>query len=249
MNPLRNLWRTYRMYGRRGAYVLARYYAAKVHATVAGPGRECPVCGWTGREFHPIVYPDHGLWRTKASCPRCGAFERHRALWFAYGDFFRTRSQRMRILHFAPELCFRDLFKSRSSRYVTSNYVHERSDLRLDLANVGLIDGSFDLIIANGVLTSVPDHRGAIESLYRVLTPGGFALICDVVSPDDVTRENAERPMGLQRSIGGRDLQDSFRPFDATLVNIAECVPERDRERFRVPGDDFYLIRLEKPAS
>jgi hypothetical protein len=247
MNPVRNLWRTYRRYGVRGASALSRYYAAKTRAYAMGPGRECPICGWTGREFHPAVYPAHGLWRTRATCPRCGSFERHRALWFGYEEFLSSRVARPRTLHCAPERCFRPLFESRSARYITSNYDHEQSDVRLDLVNLGLRDETFDLIVANGVLSSVPDLRRAVDSLYRVLSPGGSALICDLVNLQGPSRECSPSPMGDRRSFGGRDLSRTFQPFEAELHDIGDFPPAADHARFGIRRDDFYLIRLRKP--
>ncbi|MCC7418638.1 MAG: class I SAM-dependent methyltransferase [Acidobacteria bacterium] len=239
------LWRTYRRYGRRGAWALSRYYVEKVRASVSGPGRACPICGWSGPQFHPAVYPAHGLWRRHAACPRCASLERHRALWFAYRAFLASCHARPRVLHLSPERCFRALFQAHASRYVTGNYDHERADARLDLEHLGLADGSFDLIVANGVLSSVRDLAKAIDNLHRVLAPGGSALLCDLVKPDGVTRECADNLMAIRREFGGADLPRVFGPFTATLSDPRSLVAEADRERFGIRRDDFYLIRLD----
>lgn len=249
MNPVFNVWDTYRRRGFHAAAALTEYYVAKARALVAGPGRHCPICGWRGREFHPIAYVASGTWRTKASCPRCGSLERHRALFFVYHDYFRSHPRPVRILHFAPERCFRHLFQSHSSRYITSNYGQEPSDLRLDLEHLGLSDESFDLLVANGVLTSVANYDRAIESLYRVLKSGGAGLLCDIVDPHENARELPERPMDQRRALGGRDLAERFWPFEAEVLDATSFVPHLDHERFGIRRDDFYLIRLRKPGN
>jgi hypothetical protein len=137
---------TYRRYGFRGAKALIRYYVAKRRAIGGGPGRECPVCGWNGPEFFPIVHPPIGLFRVKASCPTCGSLERHRALWFVYREFFRSHPSHARVLHFAPETCFRALFTSHAQHYFTSSFDHETSSVRLDLNHLGLLKESIDIV-------------------------------------------------------------------------------------------------------
>ena len=247
MKQLQTLWRAYHNYGKRGAWALARFYAAKIQALIAGPGRQCPICNWSGPEFHPAVYPGQGLWRIKAVCPSCGSFERHRALWFAYKAFLASRAAPQRILHFAAERCFRDLFEAHASTYVTSEYVNELCDVRLDLVNLGLKDGTFDIVIANGVLTSVQDYPLAVESIYRVLAPGGTSLVCDLVTPEGVLTEVGDNPMAVRRIFGGVDLQDAFGAFNAVLQDMRAGVPESDRDGYGIRNDDFHLIRLDKP--
>jgi SAM-dependent methyltransferase len=245
-NPLLSLWRTYQGSGPRGAALLLKFYCERVRVSVVGPGRECPICRWEGPEFQPLVYPAEMKWRRRAACPRCGSLERHRRLWFAYSDYFRTCRQSPRVLHFAPEECFRPLFECRSSRYLRSDYSGGRGDLRLDLDDLGLRGDSIDLVVATSVFSCVPDHRRAVHNLHRILTAGGTALLCDPVDPEGKTNEWGATCFGVRRSFGSRDLAEMFSPFAARLVPILDLVPECDRARFGVYGDDFGLIRLDK---
>ena len=45
--------------------------------------------------------------------------------------------------------------------------------VQADLMEAPFADGSFDFIIADGVLHHTPDTRAAVEALYRKLSPGG----------------------------------------------------------------------------
>jgi hypothetical protein len=249
LNPFLNIWSAYRRHGRGSASALARYYVAKGRAVLTGPGRRCPICGWSGREFHPFVVVKSGLWRTKAACPACGSLERHRALFFAYGEYFRSHPTPGRILHLAPERCFRRLFHSRSAQYITSNYDREPSDLRLDVTRLGVRSGAIDLVVANGVMSYAGDHREAVDNLFRVLAPGGVALLCDIVNPEGRSGERPPEGHGQLRHFGGRDLAQKFTPFTANLIDVRTFVPPADHERFGIRRDDFYLIRLDKPLN
>src|SRR4051812_15407005 len=68
---------------------------------------ECPICGYDGPLMD--VHPSTGI-RKHAQCPRCGALERHRLQHLAIGEALRGRDRSsMKMLHFAPERCFRPL--------------------------------------------------------------------------------------------------------------------------------------------
>lgn len=45
------------------------------------------------------------------------------------------------------------------------------------ISNLPFPDGSFDLVYSNGVLHHMPDPRGAIAEIHRVLRPGGRARV------------------------------------------------------------------------
>jgi SAM-dependent methyltransferase len=170
-------------------------------------------------------------------------------LFFAYGEYFRSHPTPGRILHLAPERCFRRLFHSRSAQYITSNYDREPSDLRLDVTRLGVRSGAIDLVVANGVMSYAGDHREAVDNLFRVLAPGGVALLCDIVNPEGRSGERPPEGHGQLRHFGGRDLAQKFTPFTANLIDVRTFVPRADHERFGIRRDDFYLIRLDKPLN
>ena len=95
----------------------------------------------------------------------------------------------------------------------------------------------------------LPDLTRAIHSLHRILKSGGDALICDIVNPQEDSREFAEMRFSTWRSLGGRDLDATFAPFAAELIDLIGFVPETDRNRLGICRDDFYLIRLHKPEA
>jgi arsenite methyltransferase len=54
-------------------------------------------------------------------------------------------------------------------------------------------DGSFDVVISNGVIDLIPDKDAAFAELYRVLTPGGRIQVADVTIQNPVSEEGRRK--------------------------------------------------------
>lgn len=204
---------------------------AKLLADRARPADEmhafqCPLCGYEGH-FDPIFGSD--AMRFSAECPQCHSRERHRFL-----KLWMERDPRCRhfgrCLHFAPEpVLTRDL-APRCDRYETADIEPGRADLELNMENLALDDQCVDVIMANHVLEHVDDGK-ALAELFRVLRPGGFAILTTPVVP--AWRESYE-----DASIRGDGPQHlHFGQYDHVRIFGSDI-----EDRIRAPGFDLEVI-------
>jgi ubiquinone/menaquinone biosynthesis C-methylase UbiE len=81
-------------------------------------------------------------------------------------------------LHFAPEQCFYKLFKeSNTIEYTTTDLNSPLADVLADICKLPFADNEFDFILCNHVLEHIPDDYKALQEIYRVLKPGGTAIL------------------------------------------------------------------------
>lgn len=102
----------------------------------------------------------------------------------------------MRILHFAPEKIFYQLFASfKDIDYWPVDLNPSFAGIRqvVDMTNIPFKDDSFDLIMATHVLEHIPDDIKAMQEVYRVLKPQtGVAFLNVPVYKRLHTLENPE---------------------------------------------------------
>ncbi|MBE8953848.1 MAG: methyltransferase domain-containing protein [Quinella sp. 1Q7] len=104
----------------------------------------------------------------------------------------------MRVLHFAPEPCFYQLFASLKdidywSVDLDTKRYKGRVRKKVDITDITFDDDSFDLIMCTHVLEHIPDDRKAMRELYRVLKPKtGIALLNVPLYNIPATFENPE---------------------------------------------------------
>lgn len=138
----------------------------------------CPICQNSHNEF---LASNNKIKRDNACCPTCRSLERHRHLWLFLKenkpDFF---NQKATLLHWAPEICFIPQLKSLSHlTYIQAdiNRPYNPDITKLDITNIALPDSSVEVTICSHVLEHIVDDHKAMTELYRVLKPGGYALI------------------------------------------------------------------------
>lgn len=134
-----------------------------------------PIDNKSFRLFLPYGY---GKQRQNVLSPSTLSLERHRLLWLYLvreTDFFTSPKK---VLHFAPEQAFYRRFrKQKNLTYTTTDLLSPLADVKADICNLPFDDNSYDIILCNHVLEHIPDDIKAMRELYRVLKPGGWAVL------------------------------------------------------------------------
>jgi len=114
----------------------------------------------------------------------------------------------------------------------------------MDAKNLALKDGSFDAVVAQYVITAVPDPEATLDEFIRVLKPGGELILVNHIGAESGPRRAFELAFApLARRLGWRP---EF-PWER-LVKWAAC--HRDvtlaERRPMPPMGHFSLIRYRK---
>ncbi|MEI7581523.1 class I SAM-dependent methyltransferase [Runella sp.] len=162
---------------------LVSHFGVKVLSVFySGKGVECSVCGSEFRKFLP--YGRSG--RDNALCPNCLALERHRLMYLYLQRKTNFFKDNLKLLHVAPEYCFIDRFeKMKNLDYITADIESPLAKVKMDIHQIPFEDNTFDVAFCNHVMEHVDDDIKAMSELYRVLKPGGWAII---QSPQDWSR-------------------------------------------------------------
>lgn len=144
-----------------------------------------PIDGKSFREFIPYGYNNV---RKNALSPSTYSLERHRMLWLYLKNETKIFSNKVKLLHFAPEPAFYEIFKkSNNILYDTIDLNSPLADIKADICNLPLKDDTYDFILCNHVLEHIEDDLKAMSELYRVLKKGGIGIF---QIPIDSKREN-----------------------------------------------------------
>lgn len=203
-----------------------------------GRRHTCPCCGWRLRTF------THGgasvRSRPNGYCPRCNAKARHRRDWLFLESKTNLFTDRIKLLHVSPKYALsRRLVRMKNLEYVALDLEHRlNTTVRADLSAMPLRSDTFDAIICIHVLEHVDDDRRAMLEIFRVLKPGGWALISVPIRLDEKTYEDATITTPAARKVAfgetshvrfyGHDLVDRLKAtgFDVTMDAAADLDAE-----------------------
>lgn len=205
----------------------------------AGNKVECPICGGNYRSFLPYgrINP-----RPNALCPSCLSLERHRLIWVYLKEKTNFFSQKLSVLHLAPEPCFVKRFeKIHGDTYITGDIESPLAKVKMDIHRIPFEENKFDVVLCNHVLEHVQDDIKAMREIRRVLKPGGWAILqVPFFSPvPNVTFEdNSVSDPREREKIFGQD--DHVRKF-------GKDYPQRiERSGLKAILDDFAKSQLDK---
>ena len=134
-----------------------------------------PIDGRSYRKFLPYGYEKV---RENVLAPGTLSLERHRLCWLYLQNETNLFSTAQKVLHFAPEQAFLKRFrKLKHLEYTTTDLNSPIADVKADICALPFDDNSYDFIICNHVLEHIPDDTKAMRELYRILAPGGTAIL------------------------------------------------------------------------
>lgn len=149
-----------------------------------GNKHEDPIDGRNFRSFLPYGYEKQ---RPNVLSPSTLSLERHRLLWLWLKNETNFFVQPQKVLHFAPEQAFYKRFKKmKNLEYTTTDLNSPLADVKADICNLPFANNSFNTVFCNHVLEHIPDDSKAMQELYRILKPGGMAIL---QIPQDLKRE------------------------------------------------------------
>ena len=202
-----------------------------------------PIDSKSFKSFLPYGY---GKQRSNALSPSTLSLERHRLLWLYLQretDFF---SDKLKILHFAPEQAFYKRFRNmKHLEYITTDLNSPLADVKADICNLPFNDNEFDIIFCNHVLEHIPDDTKAVQELYRVLKPNGIGIFQipqdlsrETTFEDDTITDKKERAKIFGQydhvRVYGRDYFDKLRSigFKVDEVDYTTTLTEEDITRY-----------------
>lgn len=214
----------------------------------------CPVCGWPLRSF---TGRGSLLERTADGyCPRCDAKARHRRIWLYLRQHSDLWSGRHRLLEVAPVWALARRFRAMAGIQYTGIDIRAAGPHVTEVGDVTALpldDESMDVVLCIHVLEHVWRDREAIAELYRVLAPGGWALISVPLRLDQPTYEDVTvtEPGDRKRFFGemdhvrfyGLDLRDRLEDagFSVECDRADDLAPD-DCRRFGLRRDEHLFV-------
>lgn len=140
----------------------------------------CPCCDTGFTHFIEV-----GPKREPMLCPRCRSNDRDRFFWLYLEKNPGLLFPGMKILHIAPEAVYYKRFrKIPGVQYVAGDKfilqfknTYPKGTVYVDLLDIPFESNAFDFIYCSHVLEYIKDDAKALSEMYRVLKPGGHAII------------------------------------------------------------------------
>lgn len=209
-----------------------------------------------GKSFWKFLPYGYGTPRENVLSPSTLSLERHRLLWVwleRETEFFTKPSK---VLHFAPEQAFYKRFREMSHLdYTTTDLNSPLADVKADICDLPFKDNDYDVILCNHVLEHIPDDAKAMSEIYRILKPGGMAILQipqelnrEVTFEDDSITDPSERTKIFGQydhvRVYGRDYFDTLRNigFKVDEVDYTQKLSKEDVDRYRLATGEILPV-------
>ena len=175
-----------------------------------------------------------------------------------------TASGELDVLHIAPEEGLQEkLVQIAGPGYVTLDASPSAIvSVRGDVTALPFPAGAFDLVICSHVLEHVPDDASALREFFRVLRPGGSALLphpvhdelaATVEDPAITSPRDRLRAFGATDHVRvyGADFTDRVHAagFDVSKVDYLATLDRQTAVKYGLGGEGKILYVTTKPLS
>ncbi len=219
-----------------------------------GTNVECPVCEKRFRKFLPYGYGKAN--KDNRLCPNCLSLERHRLLWLYLKNKTGFFSDKMTVLHMAPEQPFLKKFKQlKNLNYTTADLYSPIVDVKTDIRNLVFEDNKFDFLICNHVLEHIDDEQKAMKEILRVLKPGGKAILqvpIDYLLEKTFEDPNITSPKDREKYYGqydhvrqyGKDYAERLKKagFEVKEDNFVNSFSEEEQNKYRFDKNELIYL-------
>ncbi|NES87343.1 MAG: methyltransferase domain-containing protein [Moorea sp. SIO2B7] len=196
-----------------------------------GNNYECNICNLRFRKLlsHGRLKP-----RDNALCPNCLSLERHRLLWLFLKNRTNFFDKQLKVLHFAPEICFiNPLSKQKNLEYCTADLESPWAKQKFDIQDIPYPQNTFDVVICNHVMEHIPDDLKAMKEIFRILKPGGWAII---QAPQDLSLEVTYEDSSITDPF---EREKAFGQSDHLRLYGKDYGKRLKQAGFKVTEDDF----------
>lgn len=212
-----------------------------------------PIDERTYRKLLPYGYEKV---RQNVLSPGSMTLERHRLLWLYLKnetDFF---SQKLRVLHVAPEQAFYERFKKMNNlEYITCDLDSPIAQVKADIQNLPFEDNFFDVILCNHVLEHVESDEKALTELFRVMKPNGWGIFqvpirysLEKTFEDPTITDRKERIEKFGQydhvRVYGMDYYNRLAKagFEVEKVNYSEKLSDKEIKRFALEKNEILPV-------
>ncbi|MFK8058069.1 MAG: methyltransferase domain-containing protein [Saprospiraceae bacterium] len=234
-----------------------QYFVQTTLQTPTGKSVYCPIAK---QEFKAYAKIGNAL-----ITPSNGARGRQRLVWHYLEHDQKIFSKKISLLHTAPELSFFKIFKNAANIDYTAGdkmmdgYSNQSGILNIDLTDLKFEDSKFDYLLSNHVLEHIPDDKKAMSEIYRVLKPGGTAVITVPINetftetyenPNVKTAEERIKHFGQWDHVRwySTDIKERLEAvgFEVELVRYANQFSTEDFNKFGFKNN--IIVRATRPA-
>jgi phosphatidylethanolamine/phosphatidyl-N-methylethanolamine N-methyltransferase len=116
----------------------------------------------------------------------------------------------------------------------------------MDAERLDFPDDAFDAVVAQYVVTAVPNPEAALDEFFRVVRPGGEIILTTRIGAERGLRGGVERLLAPATARLGWRTEFSFERYRRWARSRGALMTER---RLLPPLGHFSLIRLTRPAT